>query len=84
MATVAEQWVLVEMVQALYEVRRSPEPPVNPRPGSSDSRPGSTVLPAPGERRGERLGCPRLLESRRKAALGRGAEDTSPQNHSWN
>lgn len=34
------------------------------------------MLLAPGERRGESLGCPRLLESRTKAALGRGAEDT--------
>lgn len=31
MATVAEQWVLVEMVQALYEVRPPPEPPESPR-----------------------------------------------------
>lgn len=48
MAMAAEQWVLVEMVQALYEVRPSPEPPVSPRPGPSDLRPGSAVLPAPG------------------------------------
>lgn len=31
MATVAEQWVLVEMVQALYEVRSPTEPLVRPR-----------------------------------------------------
>lgn len=32
MATVAEQWVLVEMVQALYEVGSPLEPPVSARP----------------------------------------------------